>query len=178
MPTGTSSRFLSSTYTRVLQMEEPIGGLEEPDKDRLMVAQTVASVGPYALIILSPRDHLATDAPLSASPPFIRHCRGKALNSSRLASTGTGNKACVTPRETRSSYKARPSRCSCGKTSVAPALNAIRSSQNEASKFSEANCRTRDSSVSCRPSLWLVASEGIPSCVTTTPFGIPVDPEV
>src|SRR5690348_12038229 len=134
-------------------MGEPIGGLEEPDNGKLMVAQTVVSVGPYALIMLNPADQRATASPLSASPPFIRQCSGNESNSSRLASTGTGNKAWVTFCETRSSCNAAPSRCCSGRTNVAPVLNAIRNSQKDASKFSEANCKMRDSPVRLRRSL-------------------------
>ena len=54
----------------------------------------------------------------------------------------------------------------------------MHSSQNEASKVSEANCSTRLSAFTTRRVLWLHKRLAAPPWLTTTPLGIPVDPEV
>ena len=69
----------------------------------------------------------------------------------------------------------RPAR---GTTSAAPAGNAISSSMIEASKLDEENCRTRESGVMPSRSIWAPARLVMPTCETTTPFGVPVEPEV
>ena len=51
-------------------------------------------------------------------------------------------------------------------------------SQTAASKLCDANCRMRASDVMAKRSICTAARLGIPSWVTATPFGVPVEPEV
>src|ERR1043165_971766 len=94
-PTGTGSRRPSSTYKRVLRIGPPIGTAPSPDRGALIVAQTVVSVGPYALIIRRPTDQRATSDAGHASPATTSVDRG--TSSGRSGNTTGGRVACVTP---------------------------------------------------------------------------------
>jgi hypothetical protein len=72
----------------------PIGALPSPESGSLIVAQTVVSVGPYALIIRRPRDQRTTSSSAQASPATINASTG--TSSSIEARIAGGNVACVT----------------------------------------------------------------------------------
>jgi hypothetical protein len=61
---------------------------------------------------------------------------------------------------------------------VPPFSSAMQQSQNATSKLGEENCSTRLSGPAPRRSRWLRTMLATPPSVTTTPFGLPVDPEV
>ncbi len=63
-------------------------------------------------------------------------------------------------------------------TRAAPVSQAPQNSATDASKLGEANCRTRLSPVTANRSACAAASPARPACGTTTPFGVPVEPEV
>src|SRR6476469_2763554 len=106
-----------------------------------MVAQTVASVGPYALIIRRPADQRITCSGGQASPATIRLRSGRSADNS---GSRTGGKVawvmfCFTMRLERYS----PLRSSDGRTSVAPDKSVVAISDTAASKLGDANWRTR-----------------------------------
>jgi hypothetical protein len=63
-------------------------------------------------------------------------------------------------------------------TRVAPVVKVLRSSQAVASKLGEANWRTRLVGVRWSWWVWVWARLVSPVWETTTPFGVPVEPEV
>ena len=65
-----------------------------------------------------------------------------------------------------------------GTTSAAPAGHAISISITAASKLSEASCSTRDPGPIPNARAIDAAKLARPRCVTTVPFGRPVDPDV
>jgi hypothetical protein len=65
-----------------------------------------------------------------------------------------------------------------GTTSAAPAGHAISSSITAASKLSDASCSTRDRGPILNAAAIDPARLARPRCVTTVPFGRPVDPDV
>ncbi|GLZ28502.1 hypothetical protein Lesp02_06920 [Lentzea sp. NBRC 105346] len=111
----------------------------------LMVAQTVVSVGPYALIIRRPGAHADTTSAGQASPATTRHSRPSGV--SPVNATG-GRVACVTPRN--ASARSSPINLWSDSTSVAPESNAMQISHHAASKLNDANCNTRLSAVTPR----------------------------
>ncbi len=54
----------------------------------------------------------------------------------------------------------------------------MHSSQNAASKLGEANWSTREPGPTSKAASCEVSRPATPMCVTTTPFGRPVEPEV
>ena len=163
----------------MFQIGEPRVGISEPESGMLIVAQTVVSVGPYALIMRRPSDHRATSAPGQASPATISPSRSRPALSPRVASTMGGKVACVTLWAVMTSRSAGPARSSSGtSTSLAPTVRAMAISDNDASKLRDANCNTLDWGVMPSRSTWAAASVGIPACATITPLGVPEEPEV
>ncbi len=161
------------------------GGVRRSDgaSGSLMVAQTVVSVGPYALIILRSRDHRSTSAAEHASPATVSTMPAGSPSSSRAASAAGEIVACVM--RCRAITPARPDRPAPGssrsagaRTSVEPDSSARHSSEKAASKLGEATWRIRLPSSTANRSIWLPARLATPRCVTTTPFGRPVEPEV
>src|SRR5215831_18427401 len=141
-----------------------------------MVAQTVVSVGPYALIIRRPADQRAAKVTGQASPATTRLASGS--SSDKVATTAGGNVACVTCSAQISFARPSPLRSPPGRTSLAPDAKLAQISQTVASKLNGANCSNRASDVMASRSIWAAARLGMPRCVTATPFGVPVDPEV
>src|ERR1041384_923615 len=96
-PTGTGCKPPSSTYTAVFASGRPIGGLPLPANGSLMLAQTVTSVGPYALKNCRPSlPHRAAISAVHASPALIavRNCGRLSLGNT--AHTDGGSVTTVT----------------------------------------------------------------------------------
>ncbi|CAL9577766.1 hypothetical protein SUDANB58_04971 [Streptomyces sp. enrichment culture] len=97
----------------------------------------------------------------------------------RAASTCGGMVTWVTPVRSMSAPSPSPDRQSWGRmTGAAPEPGAITGSPTEQSKLNEANRSTPSPSVMPNRSMWSTARLAGPVWVTTTPFGVPVDPEV
>ncbi|GAQ58683.1 hypothetical protein a10_08575 [Streptomyces acidiscabies] len=138
----------------------------------LIVAQTVVSVGPYALIIRRPGAQRWTSSGEHASPATTSVV---AVNSpSSATSTDGGTVTCVTS----SSVSAGSGLPGGGRTRVAPVSRAVYSSDTDASKLGEANWRTRLSASMANRSTWPATRWASPEWLTTTPLGRPVEPEV
>ncbi len=150
------------------------------------VVSTVASVGPYRLCSLTPSKSVARSyrSSVNASPPqnnIRRLSHRAAVGSATNAVSWEGTK-CATVIRSRRIRSARyaGSRCSPGAatTSAAPVISGHHSSHTEASKpngvlCSMRSCGSRPNS-RCAHIRWLAN----PPCVTTTPFGRPVEPDV
>src|SRR5262249_1497212 len=63
------------------------GGVPGPASGSLIVAHTVVSVGPYALIIRRPGPHLLTKAPEQNQLATVKVSTGKSPSPERVAST-------------------------------------------------------------------------------------------
>ena len=102
-------------------------GTIAPANASLMVAQTVVSVGPYALIIRRPRDQRATRSGAHNSPPTSRPTNPRL--SGKSATTTGGNKMCTRSGGSRASkpqlarYRALPIILPCPEPHAATACN-------------------------------------------------------
>ncbi len=120
-------------------------GWSEPVSGSLMVAQTVVSVGPYALIRRRPEPHRRTASAGIASPATAR-VRTVASPSGGSTDSATGGRVTwVTRCRAISPASGRPGSSSSlvASTSSAPDSSAMHSSEKAASKLGEANCSTR-----------------------------------
>src|SRR5262245_12293630 len=145
------------------------------------VAQTVDSVGPYALKKSRPSAHRATISFEQLSPAEMSvRSSGSPADGSAASAAGV-NVAVVIARSRIERRVAAPSNIEDAPSpqhSVAPVSNAITVSHTDASKLKEENCRTRLPSPTLKASLCAVARLLSPSCASATPFGTPVEPEV
>ncbi|GAA3646949.1 hypothetical protein GCM10022420_022170 [Streptomyces iranensis] len=144
-----------------------------------MVAHTVTSVGPYAFTIRRPGAHRSTNPGEHASPATTSD-RKLPGNSSTAANTDGGTVTCVTPNSATTSPNDPPggNLSTPAITNTPPDNNAIHISETAASKLNDANCNTRASAPTPNRSICAAAKFPMPRCVTTTPFGRPVDPDV
>src|SRR5438874_2007542 len=156
-PTGTGSSRSSSTYTCVFQIGFPIGTRPLPSSffpssppaplpnSPLILAHTVVSVGPYALIIRPPLPHLSTNSSPHASPATISVSIPASTPSPafftpaplpRLFSTPGGNVTCVTPCLLKPSTSPSPIRSSSPRITSRPPPSSVTSiSDIDASKL-------------------------------------------
>ncbi len=185
-PGGTGRSAASSTYVRVFHTGRPIGTATAPGSTRTEVTSTDASVGPYRLCSSAGSTAWNREARSagSASPLHItRHSpmHSAAPGSSRNARSIEGTKCTVV---TRSSWIS-PARYAgslwpsgLATTSAAPVIRGQKNSHTDTSKLDGVFCSTRSEAV--RPYSSCIHSRRLtmPSCGTTTPFGLPVDPEV
>ncbi len=146
----------------------------------LIAEHTVASVGPYTLIIRRPVDHCPASAAGQGSPATLSVMPVGRPSGGIAASAVGGSLRCVTSLRRTVLVSAGPGSSWCGaaSTSVAPVHRARKMSDTEASKLGEANCNTRLPGPMPSRAACAVTRPGRPECVTTTPFGTPVDPEV
>ena len=173
-------RASSSTYTRAPASGRPIGGLTAPASGSLTVAQTVVSVGPYALSIRRPADQRSTSSGGQASPAVMRvRPSGIGSPTGQAASTVGGRQTTSMPAFATSSASGSPGArsASAASTRTAPVSSAVSSSQAAASKLNEANCSSRVPSPTPKRSC-SAASAATARCGTSTPLGRPVEPEV
>jgi hypothetical protein len=126
-----------------------------------------------------PSDHFAASAAGQASPPTTSVCRCGNSPCGKVARAAGGISAWLTACFSSRSARSVPSSCSGpGTTSAAPARKAINWSITEASKPLEENCSTRESWSMASRSAIAVPRLPRPACGTTTPLGMPVEPEV
>ncbi len=143
------------------------------------MAQIVASVGPYALIMRRPGAQRATSPAVTASPPTTRVSRSGSGACGTVASTVGGTRQWVTRSRARNSASASPpSGPAGGTTSAAPDARAISVSITDASKPGEASWSTRLPGRRPKRAAWAAARACRPVWVTATPLGGPVEPEV
>src|SRR5262249_4900861 len=144
----------------------------------LILAHTVYSVGPYALIILLPLPHSLTTWLPHASPATTIVSNDGNLSASCAASNDGGRVATVTSFSLINSINPAPHLPSAPLpiTSVAPDTSAVNISDTDASKLSDANCSTRLARSIPNRSLCASTRFPIPPCSTSTPFGSPVVP--
>src|SRR5580692_939946 len=178
-PTGTGHSHPSSTNTRVLMIGDPIStapGVSGP----LIVAHTVASVGPYALISRRPPAHRAATSPASRSPAATSVDTPAKLPASTTASTAGGTVTCVTACRATSPSKLGPGNSSPAEasTSIAPPHSPTTSSATDASNPGDANTSSRLPEPTANRSTCAATRPARPPCGTTTAFGTPVDPDV
>src|SRR5579875_1609671 len=159
----------------VLPMGRPIGVMS-PTRSSLIVAQTVLSVGPYALIRRLSADQRLTRSAEMLSPATMRLANGKSLLVSRLLKLAGGKVACVTCWRIIALRSASPLRSSAFiTTNVAPLQSVTKISDTDASKLKLANDSTLELAASRNRSLWAATSDEIPLAVLSTPLGAPVD---
>src|SRR5262249_1057398 len=166
----------TNTSTSGSQSGTPLGAPGAPDTPSLIGAQPVVPGAPWPLLTRRPCDQRPAASAEQASPATINVCNGTSSESS-FSNTG-GNVACVTVCSRSSCPRPSPRRSCAGRTSVAPDPNAVTISDTAASKLREANWSTRAGDVIAKRSICAAASDDTPACVTATPFGVPVEPEV
>ncbi len=156
------------------------GGCAVPGGTTVVVTITVASVGPYVFTSRRPADHAPATAPGNGSAPASTvPSPGTAPGSSTPSNDGT-TLAATTPRPVISPVSAPGSdRCAAvAITSVPPAARVTATSSTDASKLNDANCSTRTPGPAPSTGPRAAARFTTPPCPTSTPFGVPVDPEV
>jgi hypothetical protein len=121
----------------VFQIGRPIGGGPSSDKGSLIVAQTVVSVGPLALIIRRPFNQRAAISDEHASPAVIKVC--SPTSSDKLDSKAGGNVACVMHSLLMRSTNLSPTLAAGDKIRAPPAIKVVAISAIAASKLREAN---------------------------------------
>ncbi len=140
---------------------------------------TVASVGPYALNSDRPAPHRSTSSALAASPPVTTTFRSSRPDGSTDANAAGVTNAWVTDSPDNTAANSEPPYTSVGAiTSVPAPPKASSTSSTDASKLVDANASTRESVVTRKRDRSSSTKSPSPRCVTTTPFGTPVDPEV
>ncbi|GAA3674637.1 hypothetical protein GCM10022420_064200 [Streptomyces iranensis] len=146
----------------------------------VMVAATVASVGPYALTMWRPGAQSETSSAEHASPPTISPRTVPRLPAGIIDSGDGGIIRWVIRRSSSSVARSGPGvrRSSGAHTRVAPVKRALDSSQNEASKLGETNCSTRSPGPTRCLRRCTATALARPRWLTTTPLGRPVEPEV
>ncbi len=162
-------------------------GVAGPGRQAQRVTSTDASVGPYRLC--SPAQgstswnaswvRVDRASPLQITRRSER-ARG-AVGSRRNTSSMDGTKcAVVTDSRSTSSARYTGSRCPPGlaTTRVAPNSSGQKNSQTDTSNPHGVFCRIRSSAVSGYSSCIHSSRLTTPSCDTTTPLGLPVEPEV
>ncbi|BCN49115.1 hypothetical protein RE9416_24160 [Prescottella equi] len=179
-PAGTGCSRASSTTSDVPSGGRPIVTGTPTASGSLMLATTVASVGPYALNIRRPGAHCATSSGGHASPPVATHSSAavRPAGSTEASAAGVTN-ACVTRFSRNRSRSSSPPRTVGGATTiVAPEPTASSNSRIEASKLGDEKCRVRERGVMPNRVRSSAAKFARPRCETTTPLGMPVEPDV
>ncbi len=144
-----------------------------------MVAQTVASVGPYELSIRRPEDQRSTSSGGQLSAATTSVMPAGSAPSGISWSTAGGIAACVTACRTARSARAGPGVMpGSATTRVDPVSSPIDSSQNPPSKEGDRWCRTRLPGTTPQCEVKMSTRPGSPACVTVTPLGRPVVPDV
>ncbi|CUI68042.1 Uncharacterised protein [Achromobacter xylosoxidans] len=182
-PAGTGARLASSTYSWVLAMGWPMT-MSSPGRTCQTLDHTVVSVGPYMFHTDSARaSSSSASARGSASPPHSRRlsatARGQPDCSNSCQVVGVACIMVTAWRRIRSS-SVWPSRLSCWRaiTTLAPLISGRNSSSAAMSK--EIVVTASRLSPASQPGAARIDSRKLPSApwVTSTPLGLPVDPEV
>ncbi len=130
--------------------------------------------------IRRPADQVATSSGEAASPATISASTVDSDPAGMAASTVGVRIAWVTPNASAVSASGAPgaSRSGSAMTRAPPAKRDMHISPTEMSKLGEANCRTRLRAVMPSSPVTSATMLAKPVCVTATPFGRPVEPEV
>ncbi|GAA5082536.1 hypothetical protein GCM10023319_25470 [Nocardia iowensis] len=150
----------------------------------LIFVMIVVSVGPYPLknSLVPPDTGVAqrrTSSGGQASPPATTtRNSSRPVGSTDASAAGVMN-ACVTPsRRISAASSSPPNTVGATTTMVAAPPIASSSSSTEASNDGDAKCKVRESLVTWYRSRCSSQKLDKPAWVTTTPLGLPVDPEV
>ena len=122
-----------------------------------------------------------TIAAVQASPATTSVCNvGAPPASTNPGTTLGGSVTWVIARSFNTAANASPAsmRARPGRQRQAPRHQAVKTSDTEASKLSEANCSNRLRGSMANASICASVSSRKPSCSTSTPLGVPVEPEV
>lgn len=179
-PGGTGHKRSSSTCTPVLSIGVPIGTSgRSPGPLSQTVTSQVTSVAPY--LLWCGRPIRSCRSRVSGSPPTkIRFSSGSSPSASTVSSIDGTKWTVFTPCRFIRSTRYAGSRCPPGAatTVVAPACSGQNSSHTETVNTAGDLCSTRSPGssryVRCSHVRWLTTD----ACDTTTPFGLPVEPEV
>ncbi|GAA3836902.1 hypothetical protein GCM10022226_68590 [Sphaerisporangium flaviroseum] len=126
-----------------------------------------------------PTPHRRTNSPPHASPPTTNVDKSPNTISGTVAKAAGGIKQCVIPSPASTPPNASPPNTPTGHTTnAAPEPKAHTISKTDASKLGDANCNTRSPGPAPNRDTNPAAKFPTPACVTTTPFGRPVDPDV
>src|SRR5205085_11804847 len=117
-----------------------------------MVAHTVISVGPYALKKRRPLPHFAANSTRHASPATIKDSRDGRSVIANVPKIEGGTVSTLIRQSRSVRVKSAPVRTARrgGSTRVAPVKSVLKISETDASKESDANCRTRLVSVTSK----------------------------
>src|SRR5579859_3260933 len=145
-----------------------------------IVAQTLASVGPYSLKKRRLVLQFAKTVSEQISPPEMMTSKDGKVKGVRAARAEGTSAITLIARVDRVFSKFGPgSKAHDGaKHKAAPLHKAIKISKTEASKLSEANWRTRLCGCSAKVVICAFTKLVTPSCWIMTPLGLPVEPEV
>ncbi|KAF0963725.1 hypothetical protein MLGJGCBP_03137 [Rhodococcus sp. T7] len=139
----------------------------------------VVSVGPYPLTYLRPGAHRATNSGVDASPPTDTTARSSNSVGSTDPNTAGVMIACVTLSSASNCANSAPPRTDGGTTTkLAPRENATIHSSTDGSKLGTHMCKKRDAASTPYNSTASASNAFKPPCVTATPFGRPVEPDV
>lgn len=157
-----------------------MGGWTAPASGLLIVAHTMVSVGPYALIIRRPADHSAICSGEHGSPPVTRVRRLGRASGGRVPSVPAASWRWVASLCWTNAVSSSPTGwpLPSGRTRAAPLSRVIDRSATETSKLGAISWSTRESGSTARFSACEAARSAKPAWVTTTPLGRPVVPEV
>ncbi len=183
-PGGTGWRPASSTYTRVLAIGRPIGGAPAaPRVSSAAVDQIVVSVGPYTLVTDGdPAVRASASSAGSASPPTSTRTRASTSGAPSATPRHRLGVACTTVTPSASTTR-RSSSGSCtsslsASTTAAPLISGTNSSRCAMSNPTVVTASSRSSGViAVRSRMSSTKLRRLPR-VTTTPLGLPVEPEV
>ncbi len=143
------------------------------------VLQMVASLGPYRLNIFRPGAQRRMTSGGHASPATARTASSSSPDGSTVVSAAGVTKAWVTWAPRSRCTRSSPPMIDVGAiTMVDAAATAMKISNTDASKLGDAKCSTRDSAVRPIRSRCSTTTLARPVCVTTTPLGRPVEPDV
>ncbi len=140
----------------------------------------VVSVGPYMFSSRRPADHRAASSPEHRSPPVLTvRSAGKSMSGSDSRSEGVLTHTSISRSRSRAPSAVPERTVSRSATcSAAPEKSARKTSSSEASKLSDAVCRTRLPGPAPKVSTACESRLEAAPCVTATPLGCPVEPEV
>ncbi|BDU02574.1 hypothetical protein IFM12276_56020 [Nocardia sputorum] len=151
----------------------------------LMFVMIVVSVGPYPLknSRVRPPDTGSTQRRTSsgghASPPATTTRNSSSpVGSTDASAAGVTNAWVTASRRSRDAKSSPPNTVGDATTMVAAPPSASSNSSTEASNDGDAKCSVRDALVTRYRSRCSAQKLASPAWVTTTPFGVPVEPEV
>ena len=167
-------------HRRLRQRAPDLGGAPVGTSGSDTVAHTVVSVGPYALSMRRPGAHLQTSSAGHGSPATTSVRRSGKSTGGMVASADGTIVATVmrSSRRTPAKPPAESTRSTGTTRSVAPAANAVSTSDAAASKLNDASWSTRLLASMANVSICATTRSASERWLMATPFGRPVDPDV